>query len=78
MSASPEHRDQLRQLADRLHDGPIQVLTAVNMRLGMLRRRVDPGMASQISEIEQMVGLALSDLRSELEALLGPGEPPLG
>ena len=72
----PGRPDQVRQLADRLHDGPIQVLTAVNMRLGMLRRRVDPGMASQLLEIEQMVGMALADLRTELESLLGDERPP--
>lgn len=71
-----DRADQVRQLADRLHDGPIQVLTAVNMRLGMLRRRVDPALASQLLEVEQMVGMALADLRTELEALLADEPPP--
>ena len=84
-TSSPDDRDalmvaltdlreqQLGAIASRLHDGPIQVLTAMSLRLGLLRRgRPDDG--GELAELERLAQVAVEALRREMEALRAPDE----
>jgi CheY-like chemotaxis protein len=62
-------RERERQhLADFLHAGPIQDLTAVLLGLGILRRSVNDETAGRIDELEARLGGTMAALREELGA----------
>ena len=61
-----------REVAERLHDGPVQVLTAASLRLGLLRFTAGPELHDEIAEIERLVSQSLRDVRVEMEDLRPP------
>lgn len=61
-----EHELLRSAIADRLHDGPAQALTAVSLRLGLLRRAAQPDVQVKLAEIEQLVSGALVAVRAEM------------
>ncbi len=63
-----QHAQELerRQIAADIHDDPIQVMSAVDMRLQMLLEFPDSVTAEVIGEVEQEVGEAIARLRSLL------------
>ncbi len=63
-----------QRLAEELHDDPIQVLTALNLRLGMLRRKAEQlGVDLDFEPVEQLAGGTIDSLRRILFELLPPG-----
>ena len=61
--AQAESKEQQR-LSRALHDGPIQQLAAVNLKLGALRRtNLDRAMAKDLTTIEHEIGDAVRSLR---------------
>jgi CheY-like chemotaxis protein len=50
-------------LADFVHDGPIQELTAVMLGLQMIEKQAPPGLAGQFAEIRQRLDAAARSLR---------------
>lgn len=70
-----EAQEQLRgSIAERLHDGPVQTLTALSLRLGLLKRAVDASLEPKVTEIERLAVDALASLRSEMNRQRGHGE----
>jgi signal transduction histidine kinase len=61
-----EHELLRNGIADRLHDGPAQALTAVSLRLGLLRRAAAPDVQTKLAEIERLVSDALVAVRAEM------------
>jgi signal transduction histidine kinase len=61
-----EHELMRSGIAERLHDGPAQALTAVSLRLGLLRRAASPDVQAKLIEIEQLVSSALVTVRAEM------------
>lgn len=62
-----------RRLAEGLHDGPVQELAAVTMRLSALRLGLgDDERAAQIQELEEAVRATLGDLRTLMFELQSP------
>jgi signal transduction histidine kinase len=61
-----EHELLRSGIADRLHDGPAQTLTAVSLRLGLLRRAAAPDVQIKLAEIEELVSGALVAVRAEM------------
>ena len=63
-----QHAQELerRQIAADIHDDPIQVMSAVDMRLQMLLEFPDAITSEVIGEVEQEVGEAIARLRSLL------------
>ncbi|MGD1033583.1 MAG: PAS domain S-box protein [Candidatus Dormibacteria bacterium] len=59
------HEDERKTIAADIHDDPLQVMAAVSLRLHSLRRRLsdDAGQRS-LQALEEMVGSAVSRLRS--------------
>jgi PAS domain S-box-containing protein len=66
--------DERRRLARTLHDGPIQELVAVDLRLGALRRslRNDAGAQTDIRSAETVVEHVIAQLRGTLAELAPP------
>lgn len=60
------------EIAERLHDGPVQILTAASLRIGMMRRAVDPSLEPKLAEIERLVIDALHALRREMDDQRAP------
>lgn len=59
------HEDERKTIAADIHDDPLQVMAAVSLRLHSLRRRVSDEPAQRSLEaLEEMVGSAVSRLRS--------------
>jgi signal transduction histidine kinase len=70
-----EVQERLRSnIAERLHDGPVQTLTAVSLRIGLLKRSVDPALEPKVAEAERLVVDALGSLRREMNEHRSPGE----
>lgn len=68
-------QEQVRSnIAERLHDGPVQTLTAVSLRLGLLRRAVDPALEPKLAEAERLVVDSLASLRAEMNAHRSHGD----
>jgi signal transduction histidine kinase len=65
--------DTRRRLAEELHDDPIQVLTAMNLRLGLLRRQADLGATLDFDTVEELAGTSIESLRRIMFDLLPPG-----
>jgi PAS domain S-box-containing protein len=59
-------------IAERLHDGPVQTLTAASLRIGLLRRTVDASLEPKLAEIERLVIDALHSLRREMDDQRAP------
>jgi len=59
-------------IAERLHDGPVQTLTAASLRIGLLRRTVDATLEPKLAEIERLVIDALHSLRREMDDQRAP------
>lgn len=57
-----ERAERLR-LAQQLHDGPVQLLVAADLRLGRLRRDAPPEVAPTARSVEAMVQEAITSLR---------------
>jgi signal transduction histidine kinase len=56
--------EERARIASDIHDDSIQVMTAVGMRLGMLRRTVaEDGPADDVEELEVLVNLSIDRLR---------------
>jgi CheY-like chemotaxis protein len=66
--ASAVRERERQHLADFLHAGPIQELTAVLLGLGILRRSVSDDTAGRIDELEGRLGDTMATLRAELGA----------
>lgn len=70
-----EVQEHLRSsIATRLHDGPVQTLTAASLRLGLARRVADPALQGQLAEAERLVIDALAALRQEMNEHRAPTE----
>jgi PAS domain S-box-containing protein len=68
--ASEEER---RRIASDIHDDTVQAMTAVGLRLGLLRKRLDePGQLAALDELEAGVRDAIVRLRNLLFALRPP------
>ena len=61
-----------RELAERLHDGPQQLLASIGVRLDLLLRDVPPELHDAVTEIARQVGLAREELRAISRALQDP------
>jgi signal transduction histidine kinase len=62
--------EERRLFANALHDDTVQVLTAAILRLGSMSLHVeDPGLASSLNQIEELLGGAVSRCRNLLFAL---------
>jgi len=59
-------------IAERLHDGPVQTLTAASLRIGLLRRTVNETLEPKLAEIERLVIDALHSLRREMDDQRAP------
>lgn len=59
-------------IAERLHDGPVQTLTAASLRIGLMRRGADPTSEPKLAEIERLVIEALHILRREMDDQRSP------
>ena len=55
-----------RRIAADLHDDPIQVMSAVDMRLQLLLGKPDPVPAGDLADIERELAAAIERLRSLL------------
>lgn len=67
--------EERAEIARDVHDDTVQVLTAVDLRLGLLRRRLDqeaPGLSDVLDPVADSVALATDRLRALLFSL----EPP--
>jgi signal transduction histidine kinase len=62
-----------RQIAARLHDGPVQVLTAAALRLGMVPRDDVPS-REDLEEITALVTRSLMEVRAVMEELRPPSD----
>jgi PAS domain S-box-containing protein len=59
------HEDERKTIAADIHDDPLQVMAAVSLRLHTLRRRLSDEPAQRsLQAVEEMVGSAVSRLRS--------------
>jgi len=59
------HEDERKTIAADIHDDPVQVMAAVSLRLHSLRRRLSDEPAQRsLQAVEEMVGSAVSRLRS--------------
>lgn len=65
-------QDERRRLAEEIHDGSIQALTAAGLRVQRLRRQAsdDEAVAGAARDAEEAVGRAISDLRGLMVALV--------
>ena len=59
-------------IAERLHDGPVQTLTAASLRIGLMRRSADPSAEPALAEIERLVLDALHSVRREMDDQRSP------
>ncbi|MFA5890016.1 MAG: GAF domain-containing protein [Actinomycetota bacterium] len=65
--------EERRRIASDVHDDPLQVMTAANLRLQMLRRMiVDPEPAQMLTQLEHNVHQAIVRLRNLLFQLRPP------
>jgi signal transduction histidine kinase len=65
--------DERRRLAGDIHDDPLQLLTAVTMRLDMFRRELqDPAQAERVSELREWIRTAVGRLRNLMFELRPP------
>jgi signal transduction histidine kinase len=65
--------EERRALAAHIHDDPVQVLTALSMRLQALRRDLDdPDQAAELAELDRLVRDTMSRLRELLFELHPP------
>jgi signal transduction histidine kinase len=65
--------DERARIAADIHDDSIQIMSAVNLRLGLLRRSVtDPDEARSLERLENTVRLAVARLRHLLFELRPP------
>ena len=64
--------EERRRLAEGLHDGPIQELAAMALRLGTLRLGLDDDKAARVREIEDATRTTLRELRALMFALQPP------
>ncbi len=55
--------EERARIAADIHDDPLQKLTAVGMRLAMLRREVGDGSREDVAQLEETVGLTIESLR---------------
>jgi signal transduction histidine kinase len=70
MALAPTHAEESmeseerRQLAGRLHDGPVQELTVARLRLELLRRRTPDGeLLDDLAALDHSLTQAAEDLR---------------
>jgi signal transduction histidine kinase len=58
------HEDERRSLSENLHDDTIQVMSAVGMRLDVLRGRIDdPDLVGELERLQSVVRNAVTRLR---------------
>ncbi len=62
------------RIAERLHDGPVQTLTAASLRIGLLRRTASEDDAPKLASIETLVIDALQALRREMDEQRAPAD----
>ena len=91
LRATDEHRRRLlghvvvaqeqerKRIADDIHDDSIQAITAVGMRLHLLKDRLsDPEDLEALERLQEIVGLSISRLRNLLFQLVPAGLDHLG
>ena len=62
--------DELRIIAERLHDGPIQNLTAAGLWLVTIRRQItDPAQSEILETIQRAVTHSIGNLRAIMDEL---------
>ncbi|MEX2466575.1 MAG: GAF domain-containing sensor histidine kinase [Gemmatimonadota bacterium] len=59
-----QHEEERNRLWRELHDETAQVLAALNMQLGMLQERADPGIAPGLERAKTLVGEGIRSIRS--------------
>jgi PAS domain S-box-containing protein len=65
--------EEHRRIAAEVHDGPVQQMVAVGLRLGLLRRKAeDPECSRAIEDLAQVVEATTRELRSLLFELVPP------
>jgi signal transduction histidine kinase len=70
----------MRRVSSDLHDGPGQMLSLALLRLDGLRKRTERGLppdAGEIAEVEQVLGDAMTDMRSVAAGLRLPELGPM-
>lgn len=60
------------EVAARLHDGPIQTLTAASLRVGLLRREVPEELRGRVADVEELLATSLTAIRAEMNELRPP------
>ncbi len=65
--------DERRRIATEIHDDPVQAMTAVEMRLESLRRRLEGAEAETLDEVTAAVQDTVARLRGLLFGLRPPG-----
>ena len=59
-----QHEEERNRLWRELHDETAQVLAALNMQLGMLQERADPGLGPALHRAKTLVGEGIRSIRS--------------
>jgi signal transduction histidine kinase len=64
-----------RDVAVRLHDGPMQDITLARLQLDLLRARADGALAAELDAISELLDTASADLQRALRALGAAARP---
>jgi signal transduction histidine kinase len=68
--------EQPTDWAAYLHKGPIQVLSAAVLRLNLLKKQVDPSAQPAITQIEEAIKEAITNLQTMMSKLKNPEALP--
>ena len=60
------------EVAARLHDGPVQTLTAASLRVGLLRREVPEELRGRVADVEALLATSIAAIRAEMNELRPP------
>lgn len=59
-----QHEEERQRLSRELHDETAQVFSAVKMELGVLRDRIEPGQATRLDQILELIDTGIRSIRS--------------